>query len=655
MLLQQYALDCLHNGLSVVPPREDGSKAPLAQWKKYQTALPSAADVTQWYGDRSGIGFVTGSVSGNLEVLDFDSSAHFPQFCEWLEGYSGKALVDKITINGCVEASPKGVHVFYRCSTIGKNAKLANDAAGNVLIETRAEGGYIVAAPTNGKVNPNGKYTFMHNNHLSIPTVTPDEREDIITVASFFDCERAEKVKPYSGMPKEPKKPTGAILRPGDDYNERGDWQELLEGAGWSAIFERGDCIYLVKPGSTSRTHHATLNHEGSNLFYCFSSSAHPFDPDTSYSKFAVFTLLNHGGDFEEAALDLAGKGYGTPLAPSSEVIPWQREAKPEDDQLTRRWTGASLMSTSFAPLQFLSRPFLPASAAIVLAGSPKVGKSFLVLDLCLCCDSDGKRKLFNYFPVESCGVLYLALEDTPESIRDRLETLAKPTLQFSRHVEPSEKMHIYFQWPRLGAGCLERIEAHLDAHPDTRLIIVDTLQLVRPSSRKGVNAYETDYEIIASFRRLAGARKVCILLLTHLRKGDGTNPDPFEEVTGSMGISGAADATIILKRKAGENKGKLYTRGRRVEDQAMQLAFSDCVWSYVSEGDYGQIQHAAEVIECLQEHGTWMTAADVSHWLYRECGIKLSNPRQTMIQLVDKEVCAKEGRKYNLYSKRFK
>ena len=653
--MHNYALKCIEMGLSVVPPREDGSKAPIEKWQRFQHELPTEDDLARWYDrmEYKGIGFVTGQVSGCLEVLDFDSAAHFPLFCEWLEGYAGKPLVDRITVMGCVESTPKGVHLYYYCDGVEKNRKLASDANGKVRIETRGEGGYIVAAPSNGKINPAGKYAFVHNNHLSIPTITRQEREDIMAVAGFFDEGLIKKVKPYSGMPKGAR-PLKNGIRPGDDYNIKGNWQELLEGAGWKYLFEARNTAYLIKPGSSSRTHHATLNHNGSDLFYCFSSAAYPFVQETSYSKFAVYTLLYHNGDFEEAAAELARLGYGT--QEKSQIVPWHGGMPStdvvEDDHFGRKWSGADLMATEFKPLQYLCKPILPLGSVVVLAGSPKVGKSFFMLDLCLCCDSEGQRMLFDCYKVAPAGVLYLALEDSPESIKERMIALARPMMQFGRHMNPSAKLQISFEWPRLGYGCLERIEQHLEFNPDCKLVIIDTLQLVRPPERKGINAYSEDYNIVATFRKFASKHGITIILMTHLRKGDG-HGDPFEEVTGSMGISGAADSTIILKRPAGETRGKLYTRGRRVEDQAILLEFHDCRWHYINDRDWGQVQHAQEIVDMLLEQNKWLTAGDIARLMLSESGVRLGNPRRTLMQLVDKDVLVKEGIKYNVFARR--
>jgi len=107
----------------------------------------------------------------------------------------------------------------------------------------------------------------------------------------------------------------GAELRPGDDYNARASWEEILEPAGWTAVVRRGDVVFWRRPGKTGRTWSATTGHcrsaTGDPLLHVFSANATPFEPEKSYSRFAAYTLLCHSGDYKAAARALAGKGYG--------------------------------------------------------------------------------------------------------------------------------------------------------------------------------------------------------------------------------------------------------------------------------------------------------------------------------------------------------
>ena len=119
--VQQAASEAVLAGLSIVPPREDGSKAPEGAWKQYQGARPTPAVLHEWYGPRSGLGVVCGAVSGNLECLDFDDREVYERFLELAHQAELDDVVRRLE-TGYVEDSPSGgVHYLYRCDTIGGN------------------------------------------------------------------------------------------------------------------------------------------------------------------------------------------------------------------------------------------------------------------------------------------------------------------------------------------------------------------------------------------------------------------------------------------------------------------------------------------------------------------------------------------------------
>jgi hypothetical protein len=190
-------------GLCVLPPKEDGTKAPDADaWTRYQSTLSSLAEIEAWYGDgrRSGVGYVTGAVSGNLEGLDFDCLARYRAFVELATAAGLGDLVERIEAGSLEETPGGGRHWSYRCDEIAGNTKLArrlkrpeemrdeHDTTA-VLIETRGEGGYIVAAPSNGRVHPSGKpYRQLTGGVATIATITPEDRAELHSLARSFDA-----------------------------------------------------------------------------------------------------------------------------------------------------------------------------------------------------------------------------------------------------------------------------------------------------------------------------------------------------------------------------------------------------------------------------------------------------------------------------------
>lgn len=365
------ALAAHHAGLCVLPPREDGTKAPDTNaWKHYQTVLSSRQEIHAWYaaGQRSGIGFVTGAVSGNLELLDFDDVETYETFRELAHAAGLGILVERVEA-GYLEASPGGRHWLYRCETITGNTKLARRPAGegiHVLIETRGEGGYVVAAPSNGRVHPEGGvYRLLRGGVGSIATITPDERAELHRIAASLDR-----------MPKadarDPRTAGAGNGRPGDDYNERGDVLGLLEAHGWTVVFESGGVTHLRRPGKDRGTSATFGLGSGGRLFYPFTTST-AFDAEQPYCPFAVYATLEHGGDFKAASKALRHQGYGEP---------------PDDTANTQRGAGdprlmvRSLADVQSQPVEWLWQRWLGRGKFHLIGGYAGDGKSTLLASL---------------------------------------------------------------------------------------------------------------------------------------------------------------------------------------------------------------------------------------------------------------------------------
>lgn len=297
-------------GLSVVPPREDGTKQPDGTWKQYQTTRPTVEQMRDWYvtGNRAGVGAICGAVSGNLECFEFDDLATYRAFLDAAQSSGLGDLIERIA-SGYEEATPGiGVHWLYRCAEIAGNMKLANRPNLDTLIETRGEGGYVILAPTDGRVHPSGgAYRLQRGDVATIATITPDERRELHRLARTFDEMPAREYQP----PADRQPRDSDELQPGDDFNQHADWRnDVLEPAGWAFVYQRGDVSYWRRPGK-DRGVSATTNYAGADFFICFSTRT-PFEPEAGYAKWRVYAILNHGGDFTEAARDLAAQGYGT-------------------------------------------------------------------------------------------------------------------------------------------------------------------------------------------------------------------------------------------------------------------------------------------------------------------------------------------------------
>lgn len=310
--IRQTALAAHKAGLSLVPPREDGSKAPIGGWGKYQKYRPLLRQIHNWYGAHTGVGLVCGRVSRNLECLEFDDSDVYSAYNGLAKATSLDGLVDKIA-TGYSEQSPScGIHWLYRCSPINGNTKPARrikrpeemlhpEDKVKTLIETRGEGGYIIIAPSFGTVHPSGKpYLLLQGSLETIATITTEEREALFELARSFD-----QINRPGALRGNWNRATPLGTRPGDLFNSQGSWTQILIPHGWIPVYQANEETYWRRPGKDQGIS-ATTNYHGSDLLYVFSTST-AFEPERGYSKFSAHALLDHAGDFKAAAWSLSG------------------------------------------------------------------------------------------------------------------------------------------------------------------------------------------------------------------------------------------------------------------------------------------------------------------------------------------------------------
>ena len=227
-----------------------------------------------------------------------------------------------------------------------------------------------------------------------------------------------------------------------------------------------------------------------------------------------------------------------------------------------------TLLATPLKPVPFIVDGLIPCGLHI-LAGSPKIGKSWLVLWLCMKV-SAGETVWER--TVNRCGVLYLCLEDTFKRIQNRLFEITDTV---------SANLHFAVMADQIGAGLQQQIEGFLKQEPETRFIVIDTLQRVRGMDVSS-NAYANDYRDICELKQLADKHRVAILLVHHLRKH--TDKDPFMMVSGTTGLTGGVDTTYVLEKdKRSDNVAKLYVTGRDVEYMELTLQFENCIWECIS------------------------------------------------------------------------
>jgi RecA-family ATPase len=195
------------------------------------------------------------------------------------------------------------------------------------------------------------------------------------------------------------------------------------------------------------------------------------------------------------------------------------------------------LLTRPLEPLGFTIADILP-HGLFLLAGSAKVGKSWLALDMS-CAVANGGQLW--QFPAAQGEVLYLALEDNHKRLQERLNKVS-PTCDLDTPID----VHFVTCANKLGDELAEQIGEFLDARPQTKLIVIDTLQYVR-SSGKAASTYFGDYRDMDALRAIIADRKLTMLLITHTHKSK--EADPLNRVVGSTGLTGAADGIFVLEK----------------------------------------------------------------------------------------------------------
>ena len=255
--------------------------------------------------------------------------------------------------------------------------------------------------------------------------------------------------------------------------------------------------------------------------------------------------------------------------------------------------SAAELMAREIPPVRWIVPGIVPEGVAL-LAGKPKLGKSWLALGLCVAVASGGVT--FGTVHVEKGAALYLALEDNERRRQFRLAKILAGA-------EVPDGLHYSIECPRLDEGGVKAIEDWLRSRPDARLVVIDTLAKIRPRQRRGANTYQENYEALEALLPLAARYNLAILVVHHLRKMAAT--DPLEEVNSSIGLTGGVDGVMILKRERTRADATLFVAGRDVEEEkefALRWDQNTAGWALVgSAKEYRISQERAAILDLLR------------------------------------------------------
>lgn len=328
--------------ISVLPLRHDSPKQPaIEEWGVLQTRIGTDEELQSWFKNGNGIGIIGGKVSGNLLMLDFDREGIYELYEQSCIDHDMGDLVQSLPL---MRSPSGGNHLYLRCTEpVCGNRILARASARKPLIETRGEGGYVVAFPSPG-------YTIVRGKPNAVPIITPEQCEFLFQIAALFNEYTPPELPAFEPSP--PREP-GSGLAPGEEYNERGEYEAVLSDAGWTRTGRSGGKTTWKRPGKTEPGISATSNYMGSRQFYCFTTACDPFLHEKSYSPFGVYATIKHGGDYKAAARQLGIEGYGnqsktprrvqTPPQGATEVLAVAEGAVDDnpnasDDMLAEEW-----------------------------------------------------------------------------------------------------------------------------------------------------------------------------------------------------------------------------------------------------------------------------------------------------------------------------
>jgi hypothetical protein len=273
------------------------------------------------------------------------------------------------------------------------------------------------------------------------------------------------------------------------------------------------------------------------------------------------------------------------------EPLPDHEEEPPRTPAIPT-YTATELLALELPEPRCVVSDVIPVGLS-VLAGKPKVNKSWMALGISLAVAQGGVA--LGRIDVEPGSVLYIALEDTKRRLQDRLRKMLNAQ---SGRAAGLERLHWQTEWPRQDKGGLEEMCCWLDAHKDARLIVIDTWVRFRPPKMRGADPYEEDYEHGTAVKNIADQYGVACLPVHHCRKLDAN--DPLDSVRGSVGVTACADAVIVLKRERGKQDGTLFVTGRDIEEQEFAIQWDAQCWLWTIMGSAAECRVSRERQEII-------------------------------------------------------
>ncbi len=298
-------------------------------------------------------------------------------------------------------------------------------------------------------------------------------------------------------------------------------------------------------------------------------------------------------------------------------------------------WSATDLLAHQFPEPRWAVPGVIPEGLTL-LAGPPKVGKSWLSLNLGVAV-ATGTPALGSV-QVDAGHVLYLALEDTPRRLQRRLHTvIVDQTIP--------EQLAFAVDWPPMPAGGADLLHKTLAAAPDTRLIVVDVLAKVRGNTDTRGSMYDADYVAMGHLKAVADAHNTAVVVVHHVRKSG--SEDFLETISGTNGLAGAADTIAVLRRSRNAADAVLHITGRDVEEAEHALRFDSATgtWSLLDgpATDYTLGDTRRAILTLLRETGHALRPAEIAARL----ALRADAVRQTCVRMAKDGQLVADGGHY--------
>jgi AAA domain-containing protein/IclR-like helix-turn-helix domain-containing protein len=365
---------------------------------------------------------------------------------------------------------------------------------------------------------------------------------------------------------------------------------------------------------------------------------------------------LSHDGEEKGGTMDFEQwmeRTKGKPIISGRSIkVRWDA-LDPEikiEKEVARSTSAKALTRMTFPDIKYVV-PDIIVEGLTLLAGKPKIGKSWMLLDMAIAVakgeytlgDRDvltgTERTPCNGIKCEQGDVLYCALEDNLRRLQSRL-------LKLLDGKASPERLDFVNEMPTLAKGGLDMVRAWITSKPHPRLVVIDTLAMVRDPAKRTQTTYEADYQSVKELHKLALDHRLAIIIVHHLRKAEAD--DAFDTISGTLGLSAAPDSVLVLARDSSGNV-ILHGKGRDLEEIEKAMIFDGerCTW-YI-EGEAADVKRSTErtmILNALAGADEPLGANDIA----AETGMRAMNVRFLLRKLVAEGAIERAERgKYSL------